>query len=284
MFSVPFLLVSAGLGAIAQADITSYSTDFDSMTPGSIVGQEGWTNTSGYPYQEAVTAGVGLGGTQAWMLSNASSDGSACTISTPTFAPVGESNTVYGGTPAYDQFSETFWFRTVSTTSDPGLYISNSLGTAASVRNTWVGIQTDGDGNLIVDAYGVDSGGNFSENPSTAPLQWGQWYEIKENAVFVNGPNNDLVNYQVLDSNGNTLMNSTIDSWENYYATDPTAEQYPGPVASNRVTWGLSESPGVQGIYVDDLSLSVSNVPEPASLSLLGMGVPMLLRRRRRSL
>jgi hypothetical protein len=262
-------------GAIANADPVSYSTNFDSMSPGSIVGQEGWSNPGGGTYDQSVTAGVGLLGSQAWKLSNDVTNGAVETIVTPTFAGIGESNTVFGGTPAYNDFSETFWFRTVSTSDDPDLYISNSLGAAASVRNTWVGIQDDGSGNLVVDAFGTDSAGNFTENPSTGPLVWGDWYEVKVNALFVNGADNDQVNYQVLDSGGNTLLNATINSWETYYTNNPSAEDAPGPIESNLVSWGLGDnSPTAQGVYIDDLSLSVSSVPLPASawsgLALLG--------------
>ena len=164
-------------------------------------------------------------------------------------------------------------FRSVSTTDDPGLYISNSFGTAASVRNTWVGI-TEDSGSLYVSAYGTDSSGNFTENPSTAALTWGAWYQVKVDAQFVDGADNDLVRYQVLDSSGNVLMDQTIDSWESYYANDPSAEQSPGPVASNRVSFGLANSPGVQGVYIDDFSINVgSQVPEPASIGALAAAV-----------
>jgi hypothetical protein len=257
------------------------------MTPGSIVGQEGWSNPSGGTYDQSVTAGAGLGGSNAWLLSNAEDNGAVETIVTPTFAPVGESSTVYGGHPAYNEFSETFYFRTVATATpggpdpDPGLDISNSLGAAASVRNTWVGIEDNG-GSLEVEAYGTDSDGNFTENPTTAALTWGDWYEVKVNAIFVDGTDNDEVNYQVLDSNGNTEWDATINSWETLYPNSPGIEDYPGPIASNLVTWELSGLqndqdqgvPGVQGIYVDDFSESVSSVPLPASawsgLALLG--------------
>jgi hypothetical protein len=296
MLSAGIAMLGVGCAALAPlamcpsagAVVTSYSTDFDSMTTGSIVGQDGWQNlhAGGYPYVEGVTTAASHSGSQSWLLSNASNDGTVRTIGTPTFASVGESNTVFGGTPAYNQFSESLWFRSVSTTNDPGLYISNSLGTAASVRDTYFRVSSDSAGNLLFDAIGNwdPSIGDFAQDPTSAPLTWGAWYQVKETATFVDGPNNDTVRYQLLDSSGNTVMDTTIGSWEGYYS-DPNngAEDAPGPIASNQVSWGLAGSPGVQGIYMDDLSLSVgvASVPEPTSLGLISLAGVAVLRRRR---
>ena len=290
---VPALALAAAViagAAPARAAATSYSTDFDSMTPGSIFGQEGWTDldnatpNSSNLYVQGVTTAAAHSGTQSWLLSNAWNDGTVATIAPPTFAAVGESNCVYGQQPAYNHFSEQFWFRSVSTSDDPGLYVSNSLGCAASVRNTYVRIHESA-GGLYVDAIGNynPTTEDFDANPSTGVLQWGQWYEVKVDATFVDGANNDAVRYQVLDANGNSLMDSTIGSWEGYY-TDPNIgpEDYPGPIASNRITWGLANTPGVAGVYIDDMSMAVSAVPEPASMALLALGGLTLLRRKRR--
>jgi hypothetical protein len=269
----------------SAAAVTSYSTNFDSMTTGSIAGQEGWVNlNSSYPYVEGVTTAASHSASQSWLVSNASNNGAVRTIGTPTLDAVGESATVFGGAPAYNQFTESLWFRSVSTTDDPGLYVSNSLGTAASVRNTYFRISEDG-GNLLFDALGNwdPSIGNFAQDPTSTPLTWGAWYQVKETATFIDGPNNDTVRYQLLDASGNTVVDTTIGSWEGFYSDPSTgAEDSPGPIASNQVSWGLAASTGVQGIYVDDFSESVtSTVPEPTSIGFLVVGCVALLGRRR---
>ena len=114
-------LAAAALGVPSTATAQlSYSTNFDSMTSGSIFGQEGWTNlnpTNGDNYVQGVTNAASLSGSQSWLLSSAYNDGTVATIAAPTFDAVGESHTVFGGTPAYNQFNETFSFRSVSTTA-----------------------------------------------------------------------------------------------------------------------------------------------------------------------
>jgi hypothetical protein len=281
----PWLLCLGALCFIhssAWADPTSYSTNFDAMNPGSIFGQEGWANLNSdpsYPYNQAVTNDVATAhsGAQSWLVSNSTNDGTVRAIGTPTFAQVGESHTVFGGTPAYNQATESFWFRTVSTTPDPGLYVSNSLGTAASVRNTWVGI-TEDSGNLFVDGLGYDyTTHDFTQDANSGPLIWGAWYQIRETATFLDGPNNDTVRYQLFDALGNSVMDQTVGSWEGYYSDNPGAEQSPGPVASNQVSWGLFNSPGVQGIYVDDFSVSVQAVPEASTWAVGALAMAALV-------
>ena len=242
------------------------------MSPGSIYGQEGWNDlnaSDGSKIVQSVTPGVGPDGSQAWMLSSSVSDGSVCPIAAPSFDPVGESLTTYGKTtaPAYNQFSESFSFRTVATSDDPGLYISTSLGTPASVRMTYLGIEEDGSGNLIVDDYDTDPTGNFVEH-SSGDLTWGAWYQVKITADFIDGPDNDQVTYSLLNASGQTIWTNTTGSWETLYTTDPSQEGFPGPIASDRVTFGVGGDSTDKGIYIDNYSDGVS-VPEPSTWALL---------------
>jgi len=282
------VLTSLAFVGSAKAQVF-YSTDFDSMTPGSIFGQDGWSNldgSNGSNYVQSVTNAASYSGSQSWLLSSAygeSNDGTILAIAAPSLATAGESNTVFGGTPAYNQYNESFWFRSVATSDDPGLYISSAIGSPASVRNTWLGIYED-NGGLYVGNYASDATGNFGDNPNatTSALTWGSWYQVKVSANFINGPDNDQVNYQVLDANGNVLLNSTIGSWETYYANDPTAEDAPGPVPSNRVTFELGGQSTDQGIYIDNFSESVASTPEPSAwtLGLLSLVLFAVLLRR----
>lgn len=279
---------SLAFAGLANAQVM-YSTNFDSMTTGTIFGQEGWTNldgANGVNYMQSVTNAASYSGSQSWLLSSdygESDDGTILAIAAPSLYTAGESNTVFGGTPAYNQYNESFWFRSVATADDPGLYIASSIGSAASVRNTWLGIYEE-NGGLYVGDYDSDASGNFGDNPNatTSALTWGAWYQVKVSADFINGPDNDQVNYQVLNANGDVLLNSTIGSWETYYANNPGAEDAPGPVPSNRVTFELGGQSTDQGIYIDNFSESVADVPEPSAwtLSLLSFVLLAVLRRR----
>lgn len=62
-----------------------------------------------------------------------------------------------------------------------------------------------------------------------------------------------------------------------------------GPLAwsdlqgTNYGDWTTVWSDGFAGNTLDIDNVEVGTVPEPASLSLIGLGLPMLLRRRRRA-
>ena len=213
--------------------------------------------------------------------------GTPCAPSTPSEArredAVGEEEAGVATSLPPPPLSTPSGSSSVATSDDKGLYISSAIGSPASVRNTWLGIYED-NGGLYVGNYASDATGNFGDNPNatTSALTWGSWYQVKVSANFINGPDNDQVNYQVLDANGNVLLNSTIGSWETYYANDPTAEDAPGPVPSTRVTFELGGLSTDQGIYIDNFSESVASTPEPSAwtLGLLSLVLFAVLLRR----
>jgi hypothetical protein len=287
LFLYALTLATLGSAGIAAAQVFTYTTNFDSLTPGSIVGQDGWTDPSNDEggFTENVVAGAGLNGSQALQLSG-NSDNVENTES-PVFPAVGESHTVYNTPIASNTFNESFYFRTVSTTEDPNLYISNSLSAPASIRDTWLGLYDDttvGDptyGDLIFGAYATQADGTFAANPTiSAVLQWGQWYQVEVHAVFNDGPNNDQITYTVLTANGSVVLPATtIGSWESYYSTPANnAEGAPGPEALTDTTFGLG---GGQGIYVDNFSESVGT-PEPSTWAMIATGFGLLLFYRKR--
>ena len=276
-----------GLGSVALgAAPLPYGTGFessDSFAPGSINGQGGWTV---FGSVNDITTAAAHSGTQSLLVDPTAGDGNVVKSSTPIFDPSGETPSVYNPTPVSDFMATDFWFRSVATNSDNGLYVSTSMGNPASVRNTWLGIGEGSvgtfggtSGALYVAAYAVDSNGNFQESLSPS-LAWGQWYHAKIAEQYVNGPNNDLVTYSIADAADAPVWSVTIGSWENYYATNPGAEQAPGPVVSDRT--GFGGQAGGQGIYVDDFSMT-NVVPEPTTISLLAMalGGLMLIRKRK---
>jgi len=272
----------------AWATPLPYTTGFESpsFTTGTINGQGGWTV---YGSTSTVTTAAAHSGSQSLLFVPVAGDGNVVKNSTPLFDASGETPSIYVPAPASNYMATDFWFRTVATTSDTGLYVSTSMGNPASVRNTWLGIldgtQTAGGiaGDLYVEAYAVGASGNFI--PSLSPaLAWGDWYHAIISEQYVNGANNDLVTYSVYDATNALIWSTTIGSWENYYATCGTCEQAPGPVISDRT--GFGGSAGGQGIYIDDFSMTnVAAVPEPGTLALFGAGLGLLgfARRRRKA-
>ena len=58
------------------------------------------------------------------------------------------------------------------------------------------------------------------------------------------------------------MMDSTIGSWENFYETQPDAEQFPDPSHRTGPRFGLADSSGVQGVLIDDF-FSCGFCPNP---------------------
>ena len=281
-FSALLGLRSVAIGATPLPYATGFESS-DSFAPGSINGQGGWTV---FGSVNDITTAAAHSGTQSLLVNPTAGDGNIVKSSTPIFDPSGETPSMYNPTPVSDYMGTEFWFRTVATSSDTGLLVSTAMGNPASVRNTWLGVlegtivgATPGD--LYVAAQDVDALGNFQVSLSPA-LAWGQWYHASIAEQYVNGPNNDLVTYSIADAADAPVWSVTIGSWENYYATDNTAEQAPGPVVSDRTGFGGSGADGGQGIYVDDFSMT-DVVPEPTTISLLAMalGGLMFLRKRK---
>ena len=283
-FSALLGLRSVALGASPLPYATGFESS-DSFTPGDIDGQGGWSADGSSI--ESITTAAAHTGTQSLLVNPTAGDGNVVKSSTPIFDPSGETPSVYVPAPASNFMATDFWFRTVALTADTGLYVSTSMGNPASVRNTWLGVLEGTEagatpGNLYVGAIGYDAAGNAQESLSPA-LAWGQWYHARIAEQYVNGPNNDLVTYSIADAADAPVWSVTIGSWENYYATNPGAEQAPGPVVSDRTSFG-GLGDGAQGIYVDDFSMTnVATVPEPATISLLalGLGGLVLIRKRK---
>jgi hypothetical protein len=89
--SVLGLFAAAVLASATSASAqVSYSTNFDSMTTGSIFGQEGWSNqdgAAGSNYVQSVTNAASYSGTQSWLLSSQygrANDGTINAIAAPT--------------------------------------------------------------------------------------------------------------------------------------------------------------------------------------------------------
>jgi hypothetical protein len=289
------LSVLPGLGSVTLgATPLPYATGFessDSFAPGSVNGQGGWSADGSSV--ESVTTAAAHTGTQSLLVAPTAGDGNVVKSSTPIFDPSGETPSVYVPTPASNFMATDFWFRTVALTADTGLYVSTSMGNPASVRNTWLGVLEGSEataiggtgataGNLYVGAVDFDALGNELVSSLSPALSWGQWYHARISEQYVNGPNNDLVTYSIADAADAPVWSVTIGSWENYYATDNTAEQAPGPVVSDRTSFGGSAADGGQGIYVDDFSMT-NVVPEPTTISLLAMalGGLMFIRKRK---
>lgn len=311
--TLPTVLI-AGLAA-SYASASSYSTDFENFalggdTSGSnplitdpgLVGNNWRGNgasglaNNGVPGSTYDGEIVDLGGEtgRAYRLSNAVVSGNYDTThaATPTVDLIGESST--GGTPGV--FSYSFDFKSASDTFQEGLNVNattNRSGT--SIRQGILriidvqdldtqGAPTANDG-LTVGWFQTLSDGGFDFVELATGLSREAWHSVSIDLTFVEGLDNDSV---VASVNGDTTTG--LGTWETFYSEvgDPSVEaidsvifRVASPLDFGSNTGGVAALDG-GGVFFDNLT--VTAVPEPTSLALLGFaGLGMMARRRRRA-
>jgi hypothetical protein len=172
-------------------------------------------------------------------------------------------NTDWAPNPAFLQSA--FWIDTTPST-DPGGLDENNFR-----------INVPGDGTVQV-ACAVGFPGTTG---TVATITSSGWYTFKttfeDSGGFVS---NDL---SVIDSLGNTIGSFTGVTTLPF--ADLTGTNYGDWVTRWDNGFGATMGPGENGaadvLGIDNVE--VGTVPEPASLSLIGLGIPLLLRRRRRA-
>jgi hypothetical protein len=122
-----------------------------------------------------------------------------------------------------------------------------------------------GNGQIGVQMVGLNGSGS-------ATITQSGWYTFK--TTFENdGSGNVLNNMSVSDSLGNVIGSFAADS----------SLPYADLGGTNYGDWTTVWQDGFANNVLGIDNVEVGTVPEPASLSLLGLGVPLLLRRRRRA-
>jgi hypothetical protein len=138
-------------------------------------------------------------------------------------------------------------------------------------------VSNGGNGTINVQMVGYGVGGTYPSLSITTP----GWYTFK--TTFEDDGGNVSNTLSVSDATGNVLGSAFNDPTD---YNPPVG--IPGPLAWNDLQgtnygdWTTVWSDGFAGDTLAIDNVEVGTVPEPASLSLLAFGVPMLLRRRKR--
>jgi hypothetical protein len=286
------------LTAASSASAVSYTTDFENFALGADLsnaplisdpalvsnnwrgnGASGLANNgvSGSTYDGEIADTAGPNG-KAYRLSNAKVSGNYDTThaATPTVDLIGESTS--SGTPGV--FSFEFDFKSVSPTYQDGLSIDVTPTRAGSAsRQGILRILEDSTNGLTVGWWEVLGNGGFNFVELASGLSRTDWHTISVDMTFADGTDNDSVSVLV-----NGTPTTGLKTWENYSgyagaeAIDSVIFRVANPVDFNTNTGGVAALDG-GGVYFDNLT--VSAVPEPTSLALLGLGAAVLYRRRR---
>lgn len=259
--------VSLGVTEIASA---AFVENFDSLSLGSINGQNGWSATG--PYDQAV-ANTG-GGNQALRLSNALTSGS---FGDQVFTA--HSGEIAGEGAAFNRFYGDFDFWSVTGAAQAGLRLTISPDNGSGGRQSFIAIEDSGTG-LDLQFFDYDTGiGDFSLTTVATNLSYTDIHNLAFEVLFEDGASNDTVNIYVDGS-----LAHTGTSWEDYYRDWQPANS---PVSIDTLLFRMSgtAAPATlgNGYYIDNLSVGGSVVPVPAAapLGLMGMALVGYMRRRK---
>ncbi len=300
----------------AQAAISTFS-DF---APGSINLQGGWTTEDCWGYDKSESgAGPNLDeaivddgtGNKVWRISN---QYSYTSYSSQPFSPraaqvAGQAGSSlwndfgpdhtnpyspahYGANPTTNLFHSGFDVRSATGAAQPGMTITVSASAKQSaVRQTYLRILDNGTNGLDM-VFNDD----FGNHTIATGLDYGSWHHIDMDIEFVDGLIDFAGNPYTLhpgdpgfnagDVYGNDIVKVYVDgqlaitgtSWEGYFYGYENGKIQAVDSLLFRVASQANTLDG--GYYFDNVDISNSPVPEPATMTVLALGGLALIRRR----
>jgi hypothetical protein len=262
---------SPGLGALPGGA--------DARTPGD--DNQWWVPDNGATLGE-VRTGIGLSGSNGLAIGNRGNgnDGVIDNVKSPRLAEIAGESTAPVSAPNA-RFTSSYWFRTAPTQPVDQLRFRSE--TYGPDRTSFFAVNGESNGTLEAYAFGIDATTNFVQTPIASGLAWGAWYKLVTTIDFADGGvANDVAKYELYDSANALVGSATNTTWEegarqlgynggNVFGVDAVQFQARGNFTGDAA-------------FVDELSYSVSAVPEPASLALAGAAaLGLFVVRRRRS-
>lgn len=269
---IAFIVSCSMVLAFAAVAHASVSTDFESFTPGSVNGQDGWVSTGSY--DDAVVAntyGFASFGTQSFRISDAITSGSFgdWVFAKPTANAAGEASSTAGafsiGT-LQSHYELQFDIASASSSvQQAGLHLSVSPDRGDGSRMSYLRFEDGATGIDVFfdDVQGSTTPANFVETQIATGLDRTVAHTVKLTIDFVEGDSNDVVKVYI---DGSLVTTGT--SWENYYRFDSeaAAEQTPRIVntAIFQARGTATPADSGYGFLIDNVSIDTSTPTPPA--------------------
>lgn len=253
------------------------------------VGQNGWftaeESLSGSPLVpgQVVTNLAAFAGANSWKIGGCSTRCGAVNFAmqpgfasnNPAGSTTGWTTSGWAGKPSSsapaDRARSSLWIRSLSTAAP---IIPNGNIDATNFPTPTLTFSLEGKGTERISSFGVRVVGTdlkaictgilpdgTSESVLSDPLQLGAWYQLVTTAEFIDGQFNDRVIYQLFNSAGDLLLETTLNSWEQLF-TDLVAVRRFNARNQLGKLWVNEEG----GFFVDNVEVSTWNSADPNTL------------------
>jgi hypothetical protein len=273
MSAALMLAVAVGSAPTASAAVT-YTTGFEDFTLGPLssggTAQNGWSGgaqsdlTNNDAGDEQIVNTVAHSGSQSWHYArgyNSPGQGTAFTPNvSPSVANVG------------DYIAGSLWFK-AHTAGDGSSFAIETGNPAGDDRAEILAYVENLPGGLTIRSF---TGSVFDGVPIASGLDASAWHELVFSLTLTATDNSVSV---VVDNGAPVTFDGSLKDWR-----DANSFAYSESSRLKLRPRHLDGDPAFNGFYLDDITYTVGNVPEPASAALAGVATLGLFAARRRRL